>query len=752
MSHPLKKKKKKTQAPPPPAPGRPRLYSHAPPKASKKQSSNKTGYVPRKPPPKVSNIVKRPARRIKSVTPSSTSSTPKGIKKNSKSSFDITNTQPRHRLSKSQPDSNVISINMEPWSNDENENSDNVSNDDMDDIKTDDDSIDEPLMNINNNSNNIYYNNNNNNNIKVRSARTKKFSMNDIDDMEMPRVPLSSRHYSQHNINRNPIINNDNGSHSQSNIKYKPPPPSVPFGTKGKFKVSNFDDNDDVVVDNLEDCNFESLLDGLNEGSLCLHEFYNALKTYSEKSLQNNRSYLQLFRKSRNKYQNNDYMPNFVFGINLIHNFLEHKIREQMSFNKYIAQTILPILISLDDACKLEHNKTSKLYYDSKDLYSKKHKEYNKLYRETQTAALIAAKDNMRSDNNNDNIYTHYNNNSNNNKSNNKFMNQVKKIGNLGGTLNFGETRQKNSYDQAKSMERQLKNMVNSLNKQRDQFISDGKRAKQDIVNMEHNRISAMLKVFSGIINEHDNTIKNSELKRISTDIQSWMKGMDATTLVQSIVVESIEKHGKFKAPPIKTFNLKTEFRDQFKSLEDAMSITLEINPNSKIPLIVTLLCDKIKSLDGFKTEGIFRKSPSKIELNKYKKRIQNKNWNFDNNNVHIYAVLLKTWLRELNDCVIPMKYYPYCIDMTKEKKLNKEQFEVLLSQLPAVNRELIKYIIKFLNELLNYKNITKMNLQNIAIVFGPAFLRNPSNDAQNQLNNARYEKEFVEALVTKLL
>ena len=151
------------------------------------------------------------------------------------------------------------------------------------------------------------------------------------------------------------------------------------------------------------------------------------------------------------------------------------------------------------------------------------------------------------------------------------------------------------------------------------------------------------------------------------------------------------------------------------------------------------------------KQKEFLGKSPSIIKLNKLKNRIKIKNYLLNDNNVHIYASLLKTYLRELNDSIVPIKYYNYCIDMTKKNKLNKQHFDILLSQLPKVNRELIKYLIKFLTQLLLDDNtvITKMNLENVAIVFGPSFLRSPKDlDPQLQLFNAKYEKEFVVKLV----
>src|SRR5690606_3987442 len=100
--------------------------------------------------------------------------------------------------------------------------------------------------------------------------------------------------------------------------------------------------------------------------------------------------------------------------------------------------------------------------------------------------------------------------------------------------------------------------------------------------------------------------------------------------------------------------------------------------------------------------------------------KLRNKDFNFDNtNNVHTYAACLKDWLRNLSEPLIPEAYYQYCIEMSLNNKLSRNHFEVFFSQLPAVNRETIKYLILFLKEIIEpqYVKVTKMDLNNIALI-----------------------------------
>ena len=82
---------------------------------------------------------------------------------------------------------------------------------------------------------------------------------------------------------------------------------------------------------------------------------------------------------------------------------------------------------------------------------------------------------------------------------------------------------------------------------------------------------------------------------------------MNAKDVILQFIESNVQTFGPWNHPPAIKATLDVEYRDMFYSIEDAMEITLDINPNARIPMLVPLLCQKIKDLNGFKTEGIFR-------------------------------------------------------------------------------------------------------------------------------------------------
>ncbi|ETO19031.1 RhoGAP domain-containing protein [Reticulomyxa filosa] len=83
---------------------------------------------------------------------------------------------------------------------------------------------------------------------------------------------------------------------------------------------------------------------------------------------------------------------------------------------------------------------------------------------------------------------------------------------------------------------------------------------------------------------------------------------------------------------------------------------------------------------------------------------------------------------------------------MAKDKqKLDHETLEE--------NRESIRYLVSFLKKLLKPEcvEVTKMNLENVAIVFAPTILMCPNDDPTLLMQNSKFEKDFVIQMITNL-
>ncbi|XP_031173739.1 rho GTPase-activating protein 24 isoform X6 [Sander lucioperca] len=98
------------------------------------------------------------------------------------------------------------------------------------------------------------------------------------------------------------------------------------------------------------------------------------------------------------------------------------------------------------------------------------------------------------------------------------------------------------------------------------------------------------------------------------------------------------------------------------------------------------------------------------------------------NTDVHTVASLLKLYLRELPEPVIPFHKYDDFLAcaklLSKDDEMGMKELRKLVENLPPVNYNLLKYICRFLDEVQSYSGVNKMSVQNLATVFGPNILR----------------------------
>ncbi|XP_051772556.1 rho GTPase-activating protein 24-like isoform X1 [Ctenopharyngodon idella] len=177
---------------------------------------------------------------------------------------------------------------------------------------------------------------------------------------------------------------------------------------------------------------------------------------------------------------------------------------------------------------------------------------------------------------------------------------------------------------------------------------------------------------------------------------------------------------------------------------------------NKMAPMLVEQCVDFIRRW-GLREEGLFR-LPGQANL---VKELQDafdcgEKPSFDcNTDVHTVASLLKLYLRELPEPVIPFCKYEEFLACTK--LLSKDQDEGMkelrrqVEGLPLVNYNLLKYICKFLDEVQSYSGVNKMSVQNLATVFGPNILRPKVEDPVTIMEGTVLVQQLMAVLIGRL-
>ncbi|KAL7882781.1 hypothetical protein SRHO_G00004390 [Serrasalmus rhombeus] len=140
--------------------------------------------------------------------------------------------------------------------------------------------------------------------------------------------------------------------------------------------------------------------------------------------------------------------------------------------------------------------------------------------------------------------------------------------------------------------------------------------------------------------------------------------------------------------------------------------------------LIPPVMCQTVSYLKqkGLKTEGIFRRS-ARVQLIKDIQKLYNqgKPVSFEQySDVHVPAVILKTFLRELPEPLLTFTLYDQIQDFTKvESSLRASRCKRIVESLPEHNFIVVKYLICFLHMVSQESISNKMSSSNLACVFG---------------------------------
>ncbi|XP_067945590.1 rho GTPase-activating protein 8-like isoform X2 [Watersipora subatra] len=146
-------------------------------------------------------------------------------------------------------------------------------------------------------------------------------------------------------------------------------------------------------------------------------------------------------------------------------------------------------------------------------------------------------------------------------------------------------------------------------------------------------------------------------------------------------------------------------------------------NKGQVIPRVVTDCINYIETI-GLETEGIFRRSVivTKVRLVQAVFN-EGKHVNFElYGGVHVAAVILKTFLREMPEPIMTFELHDYTVRIPglDEAEQISETKRILSEELPRDNYIVLKKIISFLVRVNEKQSVNKMSIKNLAIVFGP--------------------------------
>jgi hypothetical protein len=185
-------------------------------------------------------------------------------------------------------------------------------------------------------------------------------------------------------------------------------------------------------------------------------------------------------------------------------------------------------------------------------------------------------------------------------------------------------------------------------------------------------------------------------------------------------------------------------------ALSDLMELQADQYPDLKVPWVVRELISRVLASNGTRSEGIFRISALKEQLNELCEKLDRGYIAWSNEPPDLPACALKEWLRQLPEALIPQQLYGKCVDSGRAP--NPEALSEICGELPEESKNVLRALGELFDAVVTDTEYNKMNVENLGIVFAPCFLRNPSTDPMSILANSRFEAKFTAALVQFIL
>ncbi|GAM27034.1 hypothetical protein SAMD00019534_102090 [Acytostelium subglobosum LB1] len=182
-------------------------------------------------------------------------------------------------------------------------------------------------------------------------------------------------------------------------------------------------------------------------------------------------------------------------------------------------------------------------------------------------------------------------------------------------------------------------------------------------------------------------------------------------------------------------------------ALDQLMASQKQSHPNLEIPLVLALIKRRMIKLDAFTTEGVFRVPSRLVDIDQLKKRLDDGSFDMEHvDNVHTISSLLKLWVREMPEPLIPFAMYDSFLGAAD----NHNELLVQFNKMPAINQRVLSYVLDIMRTCAIPDNVkhTMMNHDNLATVFSPSLIRSNSMELTNAMGNLSKEIAVVKLML----
>lgn len=193
------------------------------------------------------------------------------------------------------------------------------------------------------------------------------------------------------------------------------------------------------------------------------------------------------------------------------------------------------------------------------------------------------------------------------------------------------------------------------------------------------------------------------------------------------------------------------------QTLEQVMKAQSLSFPDLQVPVILPFLGEALSKLNP--PPGMFRSGGNVHKQIDLRLRIDRGQYTLkgiveDQRDVLVVGSVLKTFLRELAEPLIPQSAYEACIDAAARESIpGCTALLASKSPIPALNRRSLLYLIALLQRFSRPEivKVTGVDAVSLASIFSPTIFRGPSTDVAVISHNARFESKWLHAQILHL-
>lgn len=171
----------------------------------------------------------------------------------------------------------------------------------------------------------------------------------------------------------------------------------------------------------------------------------------------------------------------------------------------------------------------------------------------------------------------------------------------------------RNNASEASRAEKKQEDYEAKVLEEQKAYLQIQARSKKECTALENQRLRYGIEILPKVVGAHRLYFHNEKIAVLQTQIMAMNDELDFKSDYEQYLQRTIQKkrsEGRSYQNPRK-FVAKQHFACllMFYSVKDAMDSTAKLRPDQdlQIPLILTVLCEQVKQLNGFQTEHIFR-------------------------------------------------------------------------------------------------------------------------------------------------